>query len=98
MNRKWQGLRMAMVCCAAIGWWGLWYPELSTAADTYAIVLEDGTVLSASEVVECEFGEQYCEELLQADNSQIRFRSRFLQWLEEYFEKVGSEDDFRENE
>lgn len=98
MNHKWQGVRLAMVMCMAIGWWGLWYPELITAADAYAIVQEDGTVLLASEVIECELGEAYCEELLQADHSQIRFRSRFLQWLEEYFEKVGSEDDFGENE
>lgn len=98
MNHRWQNVRIATVVCAAIGWWGMWYPELTTAADTYAIVQEDGTVLPASEVVKCDFGELYCEELLQADNSQIRFRSKFLQWLEEYFEKVGSEDDFRENE
>jgi len=95
MKQKWQGVRTAVAVCAAIGWWGLWYPELATAADTYAIVLEDGTVLPASEVIECKFSELDCEELLQADGSQIRFRSRFLKWLEEYFEKVGSEDDFR---
>lgn len=98
MNHKWQGIRAAAVVCAAIGWWGLWYPELATAADSYAIVQEDGTVLPASEVIKCEFDERYCEELLQAEGSQIRFRSRFLQWLEEYFEKVGSEDDFRKQE
>ena len=92
MNHRWQGVRMAAVLCAAIGWWGLWYPELATAADAYAIVQEDGTVLSASEVMECEFDEETYAELLQADSSQVRFRSRFLQWLEEYFEKVGSEE------
>ncbi len=92
MNHRWQGVRIAAVLSVAIGWWGLWYPQLATVADTYAIVQEDGTVLMSSEVIECELDEEYCAELLQADGSQVRFRSRLMEWLEEYFEKVRSEE------
>lgn len=91
MNHRWQGIRLAVLLSVSIGWWGLWYPELATAADTYAIVSEDGTVQTPSEVIECELNEYSYSELLQMDCSEIHFSSRFWQWLEEYFEKVRSE-------
>lgn len=87
MNRRWQGIRMALCFSMAVGWWGLWYPELATAADTYAIVSEDGTVQKASEVVECGLNGYSYEELLQMDGTQLRFRSKLWQMIEEYFKK-----------
>lgn len=92
MNHKWQGIGLAAILSVAIGWWGLWYPELAKAAGAYAIVQEDGTILLASEVVECELDEEAFAKLLEAEDDQVRFRSRFLQWLEEYFEKDRSEE------
>ena len=91
MNHRWQGVRFALLASAAIGWWGLWYPELAKAADAYVIVNEDGTVQKASEVVECEFNEYSYLDLLKIDGEQIRFRSKIWQTVEEYFEKVRSE-------
>lgn len=91
MNQKWQGVRFAAILCGVIGWWGLWYPEFAKEVDGYAIVQEDGTVLMASEVIECEFDKQIYSELLEMDGSQIRLRSKFLMWLEEYYEKDRSE-------
>ncbi len=92
MNHKWQGVRLAAILCVAIGWWGLWYPELAREAEAYAIVQEDGTVLMASEVIECELDEESYAELFQAEGNQVRLRSRFLLWLEEYFKKDRSEE------
>ncbi|MBQ7775142.1 MAG: hypothetical protein IJ379_04390 [Lachnospiraceae bacterium] len=92
MKQRWQGVRLALLCSVAIGWWGLWYPELATAADTYVIVYEDGTVQTAAEVIECGLDEQACWELLQMDGEQIHFRSKLWQSLEEYIEKVRSEE------
>ncbi len=91
MNSKWQGVKIAVLLSVAIGWWGLWYPELATEADTYAIVWEDGTVQSASEVIECELNGYSYMDLMEADNSQLQFRSKLWMKLEEYLKKVRSE-------
>ena len=34
MNKKTFGLRVAAGLCAALGWWGLLYPELALTPDT----------------------------------------------------------------
>lgn len=92
MNQKWQGVRIAVLFSIVISWWGLWYPELATAADTYVIVQEDGTVQKASEVIECGIGEYSYMDLLQIDGEQIRFRSKLWQAVEEYMKKVRSKE------
>ncbi len=91
MNSKWQGAKIAVLLSVVIGWWGLWYPELATEAEVYAIVMEDGTVQSVSEVIECELSGYTYMDLMEADNSQIQFRSKMLMKLEEYLKKVRSE-------
>ncbi len=92
MNQRGQGIRVALLLSVAISWWGLWYPELATAADAYVIVQEDGSVQTASEVIECGFGEYTYWEMLQAEGDQVRFRSKLWQILEEYWKKVRSEE------
>lgn len=92
MNHRWQGVRLAVLFSMAVSWWGLWYSELATAADTYVIVNEDGTVQKASEVIECGFNECSYLDLLQIDTEQIRFRSKLWQTVEEYIKKVRSEE------
>lgn len=87
MNQKWLGVRVFISMCLAIGWWDMWYPELSEAAGIYNIVCEDGTVQKPREVVECELNEYTYLDLLSMDSNRIRFRSRFLEWIEEYFDK-----------
>lgn len=93
MKCKMQGIRTVVLCSLAIGWWGLWYPELSAAADTYVIVYEDGTVQSAAEVLECGFDEYSYEELWEIEGDQIRFRCKLWQTVEEYIMKVRSGND-----
>ncbi|MDR2043366.1 MAG: hypothetical protein LBQ15_03185 [Clostridium sp.] len=44
MKKKLILLRAGIGICAALGWWGLFYPELTMTPDTYRIVSEDGTV------------------------------------------------------
>lgn len=92
MNHRGQEIRVALILSMAIGWWGLWYPELATAADAYVVVQEDGTVQTASEVIECGLDECTYWEMLQADGDQVRFRSKLWQMLEEYWKKVRSEE------
>lgn len=90
MNSKWLKVRTFVCAVAAIGWWGLWYPEIAEYAGAYTVVEEDGTVQDDSEVIECESDESVYREWFKMDTSQIRFRSRLWQLAEEYLEKVRS--------
>lgn len=52
-----QGIRVAAVCTACYGWWGVIYPELAMLPSTYEIVYEEQaeetrTVQKDAEVVE----------------------------------------------
>lgn len=67
-----------LVCCAALGWWGVLYPQFALNEDTYCIVSRDGTVQSDESVVELESGDTIYMEILNADSSKIRFRSKLL--------------------
>lgn len=72
-----------LTICAALGWWGALYPQFTLVEGTYRIVEE-----------KADFSEEKCEEtaldgsgiywsLLEADCSQIRFKSRLLtEWRE----------------
>lgn len=90
MNQKWLGMRVFVGVCVAIGWLGVWYPEVAEEAGVYTVVMEDGTVQKPSEVVKCELNEYTYIDLLEMDSSNIHFRSRLLEWIEEYFKKVRS--------
>ncbi|MBR6666565.1 MAG: hypothetical protein IKL22_12725 [Lachnospiraceae bacterium] len=77
MKKRWKEFRGVLLLGMAIGWWGLWYPELEKVADTYAIVWEDGTVQMSSELLEYEFDE--------TDKCEIRISSKFWKMLKEFW-------------
>ncbi len=90
MKQKIQKIRTIALGALAVIWWGLWYPELASAADTYVIVYDDGRVLTAEEVF-ASGGEEYSYEgLLEIDGDQICFRSKLWETMEEYIVKVRS--------
>ena len=41
MKKKWLGIRVAAGLCAALGWWGLLYPELALTPDTVKVSAQD---------------------------------------------------------
>ena len=82
--------RICCVICAALGWWGILYPELTMTPSTYTIVSADGSVQNAEEVVEWEFDSDIYQEILNADSSRIHFKSRLLTNIKELQEQ-GSE-------
>ncbi len=88
MNKKWTGIRAILSVCAAIGWWGLLYPELTMTPDTYAVVWEDEAVQAAGDVIEWESEEEIFRSILAADEDQIRFKSKFLIQLEALFKRL----------
>lgn len=83
-NKLMVSFRIFITVSAALGWWGVLYPELTMTQDTYRIVYEDttaeenGYVQEAAEVVEWDFDNDIYEDVLGAQRSRIRLRSRLL--------------------
>ena len=76
--------RIFVTVCAAWGWWGVLYPELTMTPDTYCIIYEETGAPTESyvqeqvEMVEWKLDNDIYETVLGAERSQIRFRSRLL--------------------
>lgn len=87
MSQKFLGIRAMLSMCLVIGWWDFWYPEITREADVYRVVYEEGTVQKSEEVVKYEFSEYSFYDFLKMDSDQIQFRSRLLEWIEEYLDK-----------
>lgn len=74
--------------CAALGWWGALYPQFTLLRGTYEIVCEEDEQCGedAAEPEENEAGSepdgaQLYWDILEADCSRIRFKSRlFMEW------------------
>lgn len=73
-------IRILLFVCAALGWWGFLYPELAMTPDTYRVVEQDGATRTEGEKIESSRNDIYWE-VLNADSSQIRFRSKLLDSL-----------------
>ncbi|MCI9231104.1 MAG: hypothetical protein HFH97_13940 [Lachnospiraceae bacterium] len=89
MKKKWLGIRVAAGLCAALGWWGLLYPELALTPDTVKVSAQDndGTVTTRNQ--EWSFDGTLYLELLNADREQITIRSRLLTELKELFKSFN---------
>jgi len=72
MKKSGIGIRVACGICAAFCWWGLLYPELTMTPDTYEIYREEDLEDSEKDIYRM---------FLEADRHQIRFKSRFLEYL-----------------
>lgn len=79
--KKRMEIRILLCICAALGWWGILYPELTMTPDTYRIVDETGSVQNTEEVLEWDFDSDIYWKVLNADRSQVRFKSRLLTGL-----------------
>lgn len=78
-------LQISLVICAALGWWGLIYPELTLTPDTYQVFYRDKAVQQQQEVVEWDFDSTIYMDVLNADSSQIRFRSKLFEMLQNWW-------------
>lgn len=100
MKRGIKIIEMALCICAALGWWGVFYPELTMTPDTYKVVREaklfsedkglqnEGTFGDdeVCKTADWDFDREIYFEILQADAGQIRFKSKLLMSLKEMFE------------
>lgn len=88
MKRYIVGIRITACICAALGWWGVLYPELTMTPDTYRVVDESGSVQTESKVVEWDFDSDIYRQILNTDPGRLRFRSRLLQSAAEVLGKA----------
>lgn len=77
-NKLSTSIHIILGICAAFGWWGLLYPELSMTPSTYKVVYEESAVQEQENVVEWDFDDDIYWSILEADSGQIRFKSRLL--------------------
>ena len=93
--KQWNKFRAVITICAALGWWGIWFPELAVRAGVVQAVEDvavEGECLSETvqpreNVVQYEDVRKICDGLLAVDKDQIRIRSRLLVLLEQYWSK-----------
>lgn len=92
MKKKWLGMRILVGLCAALGWWGLLYPELVLTPDTVKVSVqdEDGNLVPLEQEWSGE-GSLY-RELLNADGGQIALRSRLLKDISSFWEAFHDRD------
>ena len=88
MKRKWVGIRIIIGLCAALGWWGLLYPELALTPDTVKIYTEkdDGEL---SELPQ-EWSLDGClyRDLLSAGRDKITLRSKLFTDIGLFWEAI----------
>ena len=101
MKKVWSGFKVALCICAVFGWWGVLYPELVLTADTYRICdgsEQDGQCVDGQcvqEGQELSAGQDIYWNLLRADRSEIRFRSRLLTEWNKFMEALNESDQDR---
>lgn len=88
MNKKRLGLRITAALCAALGWWGLLYPELTLTPDTVKISAEQENEEIDSQPLKWSFDSSLLLDLLNADPDQISFRSRLLTDISSFWEAL----------
>lgn len=88
LKRKQEGIKIRIVTalCAALGWWGLLYPDLTLTPDTVQIIDETEDGVEFTEEQTWSFQDNLYLELLGTDRSRIRFRSRLLTELSAFWE------------
>ena len=74
-----RALCLGLMLCTFFGWWGVLYPQFALNGDTCRIVSGDGTVQKPEEVVEWEDVDEIYIEMLNADRTKIRLRSRLYE-------------------
>lgn len=88
MKKKWLGIRVAIGLCAALGWWGLLYPELALTPDTVKVSGSDEAEEPSDPA--WSFDSSLYLDLLNADRDNITFRSRLLTEIKELFKSFNN--------
>lgn len=98
MKKKRIGIRIALGLCAAMGWWGLLYPELALTPDTVAVDTGTGKGASVRQSRDWCFDDTLYFDLLNADRDQITFRSRLLADIGSLWEALHERNDKQQDQ
>ena len=90
--KKWLGIRIATGICAALGWWGMLYPQLTLTPDTVTVRQTAASGVSQEQPADWDFDSELYLELLNAGPDNIHFRSRFLLDLNSLWEAFHNGD------
>lgn len=85
MKKRVLGIRIFLCVCAALGWWGILYPELTLTPDTYVVIDEDGAVHRAQDMVEWNVDSDIYRILLESEG-RIHFKSKLLEQIDTLME------------
>ena len=88
MKKKWKEIRILFGICAALGWWGVLYPELTLLPDTYKIVIRDEFSEEESFSYEWIAEDALYREILEADADSIVFKSKLWESISALIEKL----------
>ena len=78
MKKKLIGIRTGLGICAALGWWGLLYPELTLTPDTVKVVCEDSQTNTPARLQDWSFDNSLYWDIVNAPSDKVIFRSRLL--------------------
>lgn len=90
MKKKKSFLRIIVSMCAVLGWWGFLYPELTLTPDTVKVIATESEVQAVRTA--WDFDSNLYQELLNADLSQITFRSKLFTDLKVFWEALQDGD------
>lgn len=90
MKKKWSFLRAIVSMCAVLGWWGFLYPDLTLTPDTVKVITAESEVQPVRTA--WDFDSSLYQELLNADLSQITFRSKLFTDLKVFWEALQNGD------
>ncbi len=82
-------MRILVSAFAAMGWWGLLYPQLAMTPDTYEIVYENEAAMEKN-MEEWNFDSDIYRQILEAEDGQVHLRSKLFMRISAFIER-GSE-------
>ncbi len=92
MKKKWFGIRMGLGIIAALGWWGLLYPELTLTPNTVKVVYDgQQDEAEAQSPGQSPDGSLY-RDILNAPPGKITFRSKLLTDFNAILEAIYGRD------
>lgn len=92
MKKKLLGIRVGLGLCAALGWWGMLYPELALTPDTVKVSEEDPEGELRELPDEWSFDSSMYADLLTAERDKITLRSKLLRDIRLFWEAFHDTD------
>ena len=86
MKQKWNGTKAVLILCAALGWWGTLYPELTLNSETCVVTEADGTVWDAERMQA--LGKDLYQMLCKADAERICYKSKLAEVRKKWIKKL----------